>query len=97
MKFADFSIKNSLLVNLMSFLIIIVGIFAVFNLRKEAFPQVDYDIMTITTSYPGAPTEDVEKFVTIPIEKEIKGISGIKEINSKSEEGNMSIFNMTNI
>ena len=91
MKLAQFSVKNSLLVNLLSFLIIVIGIFSVFHLRKEAFPQVDYDIATITTIYPGAPTEDVEKFVTIPIEKEIKGISGIKEINSKSEEGRSEI------
>ena len=74
MKLAQFSVKNSLLVNLLSFLIIVIGIFSVFHLRKEAFPQVDYDIATITTFYPGAPTEDVEKLVTIPIEKEIKGI-----------------------
>ncbi len=35
------------------------GIFAVLNLRKEAFPPVDYDIVIITTIYPGAPTEAV--------------------------------------
>ena len=37
------------------------------------FPAVDFDIVTVTTSYPGAPAEDVEKFITIPIEKELKG------------------------
>ncbi len=94
MKLAQFSIKNSLLVNLVSILIIIVGIYSVFHLKKEAFPNVDYDIVTITTGYPGAPTEDVEKLVTIPIEKEIKGISGIKEIQSTSEEG-QSIIGIT--
>lgn len=87
MKFVEFALKNSLLVNLISLLIIVVGIFSMVNLRKEAFPPVDYDIVTITTVYSGAPAEDVEKFVTIPIEKEIKGISGIKELTSKSEEG----------
>ncbi|MFC1510598.1 efflux RND transporter permease subunit [Candidatus Omnitrophota bacterium] len=87
MKLAGFSVRNSVLINLISFLIIVVGIFAMFHLRKEAFPQVDYDIMSITTYYPGAPAEDVEKLVTIPIEKEIKGISGIKDIDSVSEEG----------
>jgi multidrug efflux pump subunit AcrB len=85
-KLANFSVKNSTLINLLSVLIIGMGIFAMWNLRKEAFPSVNYDIVTIRTVYPGAPAEDVEKFVTIPIEKEIKGISGIKEITSKSEE-----------
>lgn len=91
MKLVEFSVKNSLLVNLLSFMIILIGLYSMLHLKKEAFPEVDYDIVTVTTSYPGAPTEDVEKFVTIPIEKEIKGISGIKEITSKSEEGLSSI------
>lgn len=91
MKLASLSVKNSVLINLISFLIIVVGIFSMFHLRKEAFPQVDYDIMTITTFYPGAPAEDVEKLVTIPIEREIKGISGVKDIDSVSEEGFSSI------
>jgi len=87
MRLADFSVKNSTLINLLSFLIIFMGIFAMYNLRKEAFPAVDYDIVLVTTYYPGAPANDVEKLVTIPLEKEIKGISGIKEINTMSEEG----------
>ncbi|MDP8213291.1 MAG: efflux RND transporter permease subunit [Candidatus Zapsychrus exili] len=86
MKLASFSVKNSTLINLLSVLIIFMGMFAMFGLRKEAFPQVEYDIVTVSAVYPGAPAEDVEKFVTIPLEKEIKGISGIKEITSKSEE-----------
>ena len=84
---AEFSVKNSLLVNLISAFIIIVGIVAMVQLRREAFPPVDFDTVTVTTVYPGAPAEDVEKLVTVPIEKELKGISGIKEMTSKSEEG----------
>ena len=91
MKLAQFSVKNSTLVNLISFLIIFMGIFAMYNLRKEAFPAVDYDRVIVTTYYPGAPADDVEKFVSIPLEKEIKGISGIKEMNSVSEEGASTI------
>jgi len=84
---AEFSVKNSLLVNLISVFIIVVGLVAMFQLNREAFPPVDFDTVIITTVYPGAPAEDVEKLVTIPIEKELKGISGIKEMSSKSEEG----------
>ncbi|MFC1703580.1 efflux RND transporter permease subunit [Candidatus Omnitrophota bacterium] len=91
MKLAEFSVKNSLLVNLISGFIIIVGIIAMVQLRREAFPPVDFDAVIITTVYPGASPEDVEKLVTTPIEKELKGISGIKEMTSKSEEGISSI------
>ncbi len=87
MKLAELSVKNSLVVNLISAFIIVIGIVSMFQLRREAFPPVDFDTVTITTAYPGAPAEDVERLVTIPIEKELKGISGIKEMTSKSEEG----------
>ena len=87
MKLAEFSVKNSLLVNLLSVFIIVVGFVAMVQLRREAFPPVDFDTVTITTVYPGAPAEDVEKLVTTPIEKELRGISGIKELTSNSEEG----------
>ena len=87
MKLSDFSVKNSLLVNLVSFFIIIVGFYSMMQMKREAFPPVNYDIVTVTSVWPGAPTEDVEKFVTIPIEKELKSVSGIDEITSKTDEG----------
>lgn len=94
MNIAQFSTKNSLLVNLFSFFLIIVGLVVTFSIVREAFPPVDFDIVTVTTAYPGASTEDVEKFVTIPIEKELKGITGIKDIESSSEEG-VSLIGIT--
>ena len=79
MKLAEFSVKNSLLVNLISVFIILIGFVSLMGMRRDAFPNVEYDIVTITTIYPGATTEDVEKLVTIPLEEEIKGISGIEK------------------
>ena len=87
MNLADISVKNSLLVNLLSVFIVLIGGFSMLQMRREAFPPVSYDIVTITTVYPGAPTEDVEQFVTIPIEREIKALSGIEKFYSTSDEG----------
>ena len=87
MKLAEFSVKNSLLVNLISVFVIVFGLIFMMNLKREAFPSVSFDELLITTIYPGAPAEDVEKLVTNPIEKEVRGVSGIKKILSRSEEG----------
>lgn len=87
MRIAEFSTKNSLLVNLFSGFVLIVGLISVFNLQREAFPNISLDMVVITTPYPGASAEDVEKLVTTPIERELRGISGIKRIVSSSEEG----------
>ncbi len=86
MNIAKFSTKNSLLVNLLSVFIVVVGIAVTGQLRREAFPVIDFDEVSITTVYPGAPAEDVEKLVTTPIEEELRGLSGIKEMSSSSEE-----------
>ena len=91
MKLAEFSVKNSLLVNLLSVFLLVVGFISMLQLQREAFPNVDFDVVNITTIYPGAPAEDVEKLVTTPIEKELRGISGIEEMTSNSEEGISSI------
>lgn len=91
MRIAEFSVRNSLLVNLISVFIWIMGTVAMFHVNRDAFPNVSMDIVTVIASYPGAPAEDVEKLVTIPLENEIKGVSGIKEMTSTSEEGQSKI------
>ncbi|MCA9404292.1 MAG: efflux RND transporter permease subunit [Candidatus Omnitrophica bacterium] len=87
MRIAELSVKNSLLVNLLSVFVILAGTHAMFRMQREAFPAVDYDIVTVTTIWPGAPTEDVEKFVTIPLEEEISSVSGLQETDSRTDEG----------
>ncbi|OGX37164.1 MAG: hypothetical protein A3D87_07440 [Omnitrophica WOR_2 bacterium RIFCSPHIGHO2_02_FULL_50_17] len=87
MRVAEFSIKNSLFVNLVSIFVVIAGLAAMFNLRRDTFPEVSFDVVTVTTAFSGASAEDVEKLINIPLEKELKGISGIKEMTSSAEEG----------
>jgi len=86
MNIAKFSVKNSLFINFLSFLFLILGIAAAFVIRKEAFPNIRFDYAQVQTVYPGASSEDVEKYVTIPLEKEIRNVSGIEEVTSDSRE-----------
>jgi multidrug efflux pump subunit AcrB len=88
---AKFSVKNSLFINFLSILLLVLGIAAAFLIRKEAFPNVRFDYATVQTVYPGAPSEDVEKYVTTPLEKEIRDISGVEEITSSSKENLSSV------
>ena len=86
MNIAKFSVKNSLLVNLLSILLILGGLFALSTINREAFPIVSFDIVLITTIFPGSPAQEVEKLITIPLEKELKGVDGIDEMASDSQE-----------
>lgn len=86
-KIIDFFVDNSVLVNLITALIIIMGLMSLFSLNKETFPNVDFNYILIRTTYPGAAAEDVEKLVTLDIERELKEVDGIEELNAMSAEG----------
>jgi len=87
-----FSVNNSLFVNLISIIIVIIGITVVLGINREVFPNVAFDMVSIMAYYPGATPEDVEKLITVPIEKELKEVDGIKEINSTSAPGASLIY-----
>ena len=91
MKIAEFSVKHSLFVNLISVFLVVAGGFSMFRLNREVFPIVSFDVVTIQTIYKGADPQEVEKLITAPLEKELKGVDSIEEMNSVSSEGLSSI------
>jgi len=94
MNIARFSVKNSLFINLLSVFILVAGFYTVFvyKIRREAFPDVSYDMVLIQTFYPGAAPQEVERLVTVPLETEINGVDGIEEMNSTSIENHSNIL-----
>lgn len=84
---AKFSVDNSLIVNVFSLFMAIAGILSLFHMHREAFPSIDMDIVVVQTLYPNSTPVEVEKLITIPIEKKLRGIDDIKEIRSISAEG----------
>ncbi len=94
MSFIKFVVKRSLFVNLVSVFILFIGFYTIFvyQIRREAFPEVSFDQVIITTVYPGAPSEEIEKLVTVPLETELKGVDGIKEMESASIANSSNIL-----
>jgi multidrug efflux pump subunit AcrB len=92
-KLIDFFLDRSVLVNTISIMIVVMGIASIYSLRKETFPNVDFDVITIRVNYPGSSTEDTEKLVGIEVERALKEVDGIKEINVLSGEG----YSITNL
>ena len=88
----EFFINRSLLVNVLSVIILILGVLSALKLKRDTFPEVDFDVISIFTTYPGSTPEDVEKIITIEIERSLQGVDGIKELNSISLEGRSMIF-----
>jgi cobalt-zinc-cadmium resistance protein CzcA len=64
----SFSLKNKFFVLVATFIAIIAGIIAYLDTPIEAFPDVTNTQIIVITQWPGRSAEEIEKFVTIPIE-----------------------------
>jgi multidrug efflux pump subunit AcrB len=92
MNIAEFSIRQRVLVNLITFAAIIIGAFVTFGMQRDTFPDVEVDWVLVTAVYPGASPQEVEKLVTIPIEDALKNIDGIETYGSASRESASTLF-----
>lgn len=81
-----FFAREHLLGNLLTLLIVIFGTYAVFEIRRDVWPSVDFNVTTISTILPGASPEQVEKLVINPIEEALREVDGLKKILSTATE-----------
>ncbi|MCD4782120.1 MAG: efflux RND transporter permease subunit [Candidatus Omnitrophica bacterium] len=90
--FFRFFASRHTLANLITVMILILGLNTLMKIKRDSYPIVDYGLMTITTEYQGASPEDVELNVTNKIEEELKSVSGLKHYTSVSMENVSSIM-----
>ena len=82
-----FLLERSLVVHLVSVFVVAIGLYAAFNINREAFPNVNLDLIQIDVSYPGATPAEVEQLVITPIEQELKLLTGIDAMLSVAYPG----------
>src|SRR5215468_4346027 len=70
---------------------VVLGLVAYFGLGVDLFPKVDFPVVTVTASLPGASAEEMETAVTKPIEEAINQISGVDELRSTTREGTVTV------
>lgn len=81
------SIHNKLIVAILTFVLIVVGIFSLRELPIDAVPDITNNQVQIITSSPSSGAEDIERLVTYPVEQTMTTIPGIEEIRSFSRFG----------
>ena len=91
-KITTLALKNKNTIYLLSALILIFGVYSYRNLPKELVPEIVWPEIMVSTQYFGNSPEDIESIITRPIEKEIDGIKGLKEISSVSSQDVSLIF-----
>ncbi|MDR2718949.1 MAG: efflux RND transporter permease subunit [Treponema sp.] len=77
-------------------LLIGLGVFALFNLPIDLYPEINPPILVVYTSYTGAGPEEVERSVTRVLEAALSGVSNLDKITSTSSKGSsLVIMNFT--
>jgi multidrug efflux pump len=85
------SIERPVLATVMSIVIVIFGLVSSQRLGVREFPSVDPPIITVSTTYPGAPPEVIESEITEPLEESINAVAGIRTLTSVSREARSTI------
>jgi cobalt-zinc-cadmium resistance protein CzcA len=82
-----FALQQRLLILVLAAALFFVGLFATKRLSVDAFPDVTNIQVQIATEAPGRSPEEVERFVTIPIELGMTGLPGLVEMRSLNRNG----------
>ncbi|MCL5958490.1 MAG: efflux RND transporter permease subunit, partial [Chloroflexi bacterium] len=83
---AELSLRRGAVVVLAAVAILLGGVFVATRLKTELIPDVDFPVLTVVTTYPGAGPEDVAEQISKPIEQAISGVPRLESLQSTSAE-----------
>ena len=86
-KITNFFISNSKLTIVLSIGLVLFGYEGLKKMNSESYPAVSFATATVVTFYDGATATDIETKITRPIENEIRGVNGLRDVKSTSQAG----------
>ncbi|MCE5246517.1 efflux RND transporter permease subunit [bacterium] len=89
---SNLSIKRPVFAAVMMLALVTLGAFSYKRLAVDMYPDVEIPFLLITTKFPGASPETVEREVTRRVEEAVNPIAGVKHVNSQSREGVSLVF-----
>jgi cobalt-zinc-cadmium resistance protein CzcA len=93
-KIIAFCLQQRLLIIGAAVLLVVIGAISVERLPVQAFPDVQNVFVQVVTQYPGQAPEEVEKLISLPIEKEMNGLPHLINMRSVSIFG-LSVVTLT--
>ncbi len=86
-KIIRFSVRNKLIIILFTITVIGFGIFSLINLSVGAVPDITNNQVQVITTSANLATQDVEQYITMPVELAMANLPGVQEIRSVSKFG----------
>ena len=90
-KIIKFFIERPIWTNASIALVLMFGLWSLFNLNSSFFPELDPNRIIISVAYPGASPDEMEEGVSIKIEQAVKGLKGIEHVDVTSQENTAQI------
>ena len=85
--FLKFFVEHRTSANIIMILMIVVGLLSIGRLNKQFFPDFEVEVVGVLVDWPGATAEEIDKNIVQLLEPELRPISGVKKVSSKSVEG----------
>jgi HAE1 family hydrophobic/amphiphilic exporter-1 len=89
---SDFSIKRPVITIVAMLTLVVGGLFSLFKLQTDEFPDVQPPFVTVGLIYPGASPDGVEREVLDPVEEALSSISGVKRVSGSAQDGFAQVF-----
>ena len=87
------AVKRPIMTTLCFVAIAIMGLFSLYTLPIDLYPDIETNTIMVMTSYQGASAQDIEQNVTRPLENTLNSVEHLKHITSKSRE-NISVITL---
>lgn len=87
MNFTDIFVRRPVLATVISLMILVIGLRAIALLDLREYPETESSVIVVTTIYPGADGDQVQSFITVPLQRAISEAEGIDYITSSSTQG----------
>ena len=94
--FSTFVIRQRMFILVMAVALAVIGFRALQDLPVEAFPDVQDVQVQVVTQYPGQSPEEVERTISIPVEREMSGVPRATQVRSVSITG-LSVVTLTSL
>ena len=88
MNISELCIRRPAMTVLLSAAVVVVGIFAYFQIPVAALPSYNTPVINVSAQLPGASPETMASSVALPLEKQFSTIAGLQTISSINTQGN---------
>src|SRR5580658_9342992 len=89
---ASVSVRRAVFASVLMLTVMVVGFAGYQGLGVDAFPKIDFPVVTVVTHLDGAAPEEIESEITDKLEEALNTIAGIDEMRSSSTEGVSQIY-----